>query len=444
MGELKKLEVVLIGVALIVNSGSLPAAAAPLTQCTPGYHAEYVSVVPAGQIAANPGEAKTVTITLRNLGCETWNRGTASEVNLGTWNPEPGQDKSSDLCYVGAAGWNGCNRIRQSTTSVAYNATADFTFSIRGPYINNMYPEGIFTVYVRPVSDGAGVWLEDLGMWVQLKIGNYYGVKNTSFKRPFVAPQQTINLMDQQATCLYCVPASTTAWISYVWQKVNGNDSGHYFTHQDFWDNYFGVTSKTYSGWNTSENAPACASRYNRRLINSSLDDGVDPYGAAWGIFDYTPGGYYYHVNVYWDGANATGYDYGTRGIGLALSRYDEPVGVLIGNGGHYVLATGVISNVDPNVNFWGAVITKVYVRDPWLSATAQLQAFATGLPSPWADNFNKYGYLNNAPRNPPQCPNCVDETHGFGSWWGANVTVERNPQSGTNDTPDQIKRYQN
>jgi hypothetical protein len=47
-------------------------------------------------------------------------------------------------------------------------------------------------------------------------------------------------------------------------------------------------------------------------------------------------------------------------------------------------------------------------------SPSQQLQAFVTGLPSPWA-TFNKYAYNHNSPRNPPQCPNRVDEAHGCG-----------------------------
>jgi hypothetical protein len=245
---------------------------------------------------------------------------------------------------------------------------------------------------------------------------------------------------------LYCVPSATTAWISYVWQRQNGNDSGHYYTHQDLWANYFGTSHHTYSGYNTTTNT-ACGITYSRRSINASMDDGVDPYGAVWGIFDYTPGGQYYHAHAYSDGAGATGYDYATRGIGATLSKFDEPVGVLVGHGGHYVLATGVISNGDPNLNFWGAAISKVYVRDPWLSAGSQLQSFVTGLPSQWSNTFNKYGYnVNNQYQSPPVCPNCVDEAHGFGGtppvWWGTYVTVERSDRVGNTDSPDQLRRH--
>jgi hypothetical protein len=75
------------------------------------------------------------------------------------------------------------------------------------------------------------------------------------------------------------------------------------------------------------------------------------------------PGGYYYEMNNY------PSLDYATRGIAQKLAQYDEPVGILIDNGGHYVLATGVDSNLDPNIqgNFWTMTISNVYIRDPWV-----------------------------------------------------------------------------
>jgi hypothetical protein len=38
------------------------------------------------------------------------------------------------------------------------------------------------------------------------------------------------------------------------------------------------------------------------------------------------------------------------------------------------VLATGVISDRDPQVDFWNAVITNIYIRDPIRPVAEQLQ----------------------------------------------------------------------
>jgi hypothetical protein len=438
-----RLTLVLTFVCTLAAAASAPpAVAAPAATCTPGYHAEYVTQIPAGQIQTTPNALTFVTIQLRNLGCNTWTKNTGSEARLGTVDPEPGFDRDTPLC--GTSGWVNCHRIQQTTAAVAYNAVGDFTFDLRAPM-----NEGIYTLYVQPLVDGVA-WMEALGIWVQMRVGGYFGVQNTAFKRP-----NGTDLMTQQATCIYCVPAATAGWISYVWQKETGSDTGFNFTHADLWNGQFNTRIHSYTGYNQSQNTVACPPGtgpgqggtivYNRRLSNTSLDDGVDPYGAAYGIFDNTPGAHYYHVNVYTDGANALGYDFATRAIGLAVSQYNEPTGVLVGNGGHYVLATGVIANIDPKVNFWGTTITKVYIRDPWVPQAQQLQAFATGLPSAWSNTFTRYGYGNGAPQNPPICPNCVDEAHGFGgftpAWWGAFVNVERNPQT---SNPESLLRWSN
>jgi len=413
----------------------------PSTQtCLAGYHAAYWNES-WSSVTASVGTVVSGWIQLKNTGCNLWQKGTGSEARLGTWNPQPGYNQNSPLCANGV-GWVGCNRIVMADTQIiGFEQVATFNFEVRAPF------DGVFTLYFRPVVDGQA-WMEDLGLWVQLKTYSYYGVQNSNFKRP-----DGTNILLRQGTCLYCVPAATAGWISYVWQDETGSDGSYNFTQQYLWDSYFQVTSKTYSIGDVSSTTAYCAADqggtipYHRNPINDGRDDGVDPYGAAWGIFDHTPGSHYYNVNVYVDGPNVTGFDYGTRGMALTLSRYKQPVGLLVDAGGHYILGVGVIADQDPLNNFWGVAISKVLMRDPWNvigGSPDQLVIYATGPGSQWANHFNRYGDGTAQPPAPPICPNCRDDARtGFGAfpvWWGDYVTVERGV---ANNTPNTLLRYQ-
>lgn len=228
---------------------------------------------------------------------------------------------------------------------------------------------------------------------------------------------------------------------------------------EDLWLNYFQITRQAGSGWDTSLTTAYCVQSeggtitYNRALINGGKDDGVDPYGAAWAIYNYiNPAGgslpiHYYHVHIYRDGSLATGYDFATRELSVQLSQFKQPVGTLVDEGGHYVLSVGVISDRDPAADEWGAVITKVYVRDPWNvlgGSPGQLVEYDTGATSPWAAHFDRYGYnASGGYVPPPNCPNCRDDAHGYANppvWWGDYVIVTRD--NNAND-PDYIFYYQ-
>ena len=103
------------------------------------------------------------------------------------------------------------------------------------------------------------------------------------------------------------------------------------------------------------------------------------------------------------------------------------------------MLATGVISDRNPQVDFWNAVITNIYVRDPIKPEgdTTQLRVFLNNSTT-WNTTFTPYGYgVESATNHPRNCttPQCIDDARsGYGTytlnsstptaWWGRFVTV--------------------
>lgn len=192
---------------------------------------------------------------------------------------------------------------------------------------------------------------------------------------------------------------------------------------------------------------------YNRRAANISLDDGVDPYGAAWAMWGNTPLNNFYHINVYSTGSTTSGFDYASHGAAWTLANYQEPVGVVIGNGGHFVLITYVESDVSPLSNFWTPISLFRY-RDPIRAQGAypyngnRVDVFY----SAWSNVYNEYGWSGHSFVPAPNCDvpdpnainaNCRDEARGGpwanNLWWGKWVTIERD-QTGQNN-PDWVWR---
>lgn len=172
--------------------------------------------------------------------------------------------------------------------------------------------------------------------------------------------QPSTSILDKQIDCVHCVAAGTRAWIDFVRIRYGQNNRP---TQTDLW-NYFGAQ---HGAWNTgapyntnwitrqyNQPWPTSCATYNdyRRAVNVSLDDGVDPYGQAWAMWNYTPFGYYYHQNVFKNGAQRNGRDYASHSAAFALRKYSEPVGVNIHNGGHFVLVTYVNSVADPMTDY--------------------------------------------------------------------------------------------
>ena len=100
-----------------------------------------------------------------NSGTAGWRRGVLGEAAyLGTWGPDPGQDRMSPLGGDGtvgsvATGWPRWNRIaQQPDVWVGPNQVAWFQFTIQAPQT-----PGYYTLYLRPLIEGA-TWLEDFGV----------------------------------------------------------------------------------------------------------------------------------------------------------------------------------------------------------------------------------------------------------------------------------------
>src|SRR5256885_3827722 len=121
----------------------------------PGFHAAWVDQSPWPTL--RPGSTVSYTIHFRNTGDTTWNRGSPlRQVNLAV-----GGD-STALADAGmAVGWLSANRVATtSEISVAPNAIATFTFTLRAPST-----PGTYRLPLHPVLEGVQ-HLEDEGVFV--------------------------------------------------------------------------------------------------------------------------------------------------------------------------------------------------------------------------------------------------------------------------------------
>jgi hypothetical protein len=114
------------------------------------------------------GQRSTATVAFYNSGSIGWVRGRMGQVAyLGTWGPEPGQDRATMLGGDGqlgtpTTGWPRYNRIAmQPADYVGPGQVAWFQFTIAAPT-----SPGTYKLYLRPLIEGAA-WLEDYGVfWV--------------------------------------------------------------------------------------------------------------------------------------------------------------------------------------------------------------------------------------------------------------------------------------
>src|SRR5439155_27337743 len=111
------------------------------------------------------GEISTAVVAFNNSGSFGWVSGRMGEVAyLGTWSPEPGQDKATPLGGDGqlgspATGWPRYNRIAlQPAEYVGPGQVAWLQFTIQAPLV-----PGYYRLYLRPLVEGA-TWMEDF--WV--------------------------------------------------------------------------------------------------------------------------------------------------------------------------------------------------------------------------------------------------------------------------------------
>ncbi len=108
-----------------------------------------------------PGSTAIATVAFLNTGSLGW----YGNAYLGTWGPEPGQDRASVLGGDGTSGtpptgWPRTNRIAaQPTPYVGPGQVAWFQFTVRAPLA-----PGIYRLGLRPLLEGRQ-WLEDYGVF---------------------------------------------------------------------------------------------------------------------------------------------------------------------------------------------------------------------------------------------------------------------------------------
>jgi hypothetical protein len=142
------------------------AAPAKVVSGVAGFHASWYGQ--SGYSTLCPGETGTAVVAYYNSGTRGWLSDTMGQVAyLGTWNPEPGQDRASALGGDGGAGspdtgWPRYNRVAaQPAQWVGPNQVAWFQFTIVAPSA-----PGTYRLAIRPLVEGAQ-WMEDFGVfWV--------------------------------------------------------------------------------------------------------------------------------------------------------------------------------------------------------------------------------------------------------------------------------------
>jgi len=131
-----------------------------------GFHAAWYGQ--SGYMSLCAGTTATATVAFYNSGSRGWVAGRLGEAAyLGTWNPDPGQDRSSYLGGDGtngspATGWPRFNRLAsQPSAYVGPNQVAWFQFSVVAPPA-----PGTYRIALRPLIEGAQ-WMEDYGVfWI--------------------------------------------------------------------------------------------------------------------------------------------------------------------------------------------------------------------------------------------------------------------------------------
>lgn len=134
----------------------------------PGLHAAWYGQ--SGYPTLCAGDRATVTIPYLNTGSVGWLVAAGQTAYLGTWEPEPGQDRPSPLGGDGtlgspATGWPSYGRPAiQPASYVAPGQVAWFQFAVQAP----MTP-GTYRLAVRPVIEGT-TWLEDYGVFLSVTV----------------------------------------------------------------------------------------------------------------------------------------------------------------------------------------------------------------------------------------------------------------------------------
>lgn len=141
----------------------IPAPAAVRTGIA-GYHAAWFGQ--SGYPTLCPGSTAKATVAFMNTGSFGWYAGRmGASAYLGTWMPEPGQDRASVLGGDGslgtpATGWPSSNRVAvQPVPYVGPGQVAWFQFTVKAPTA-----PGVYRLALRPLIEGAQ-WMEDYGVF---------------------------------------------------------------------------------------------------------------------------------------------------------------------------------------------------------------------------------------------------------------------------------------
>lgn len=155
-----------------VGPGIAPPATVP--GGLPGFHAAWYGQ--SGYMSLCAGEQSTATVAFYNSGSFGWVAGRMGEsAYLGTWAPEPGQDRPSKLGGDGYLGtpntaWPRTNRVAvQPAAYVGPGQVAWFRFVVQAPAA-----PGHYRLHVRPLIEGTG-WMEDQGVFWQVIVRNADG-----------------------------------------------------------------------------------------------------------------------------------------------------------------------------------------------------------------------------------------------------------------------------
>ena len=155
--------------AASVGPGIAPPAAVP--QGISGLHAAWYGQSGYPTLCAGQRTTSTATVAFYNSGSIGWVRGRMGEVAyLGTWDPQPGQDRPSAFGGDGQlgspnTGWPRYNRIAlQPADWVGPGQIAWFQFTIQAPTT-----PGLYRLYLRPLIEGAS-WLEDFGVFWEITV----------------------------------------------------------------------------------------------------------------------------------------------------------------------------------------------------------------------------------------------------------------------------------
>jgi len=131
-------------------------------QPTPAYAHAFVSQNGYPTIAH--GQAYKFQVNVRNTGTATWTR---DRVNLGTSHDKDRiPNFTRESADGGASGWISGNRVRFEQASVAPGQNATFTFYMK----NDSTPSGTHRQYFQLVADNGGGWMDDYGIYWDVRV----------------------------------------------------------------------------------------------------------------------------------------------------------------------------------------------------------------------------------------------------------------------------------